>query len=546
MTIRPTHTEIKIVSHKSNHKLRLPAMYRLISNRSLLPKRAFTSTSFLKTDDLKHKLGKLGQAMLKGEVQKEEVATQNDLVQVQSKGDSALERCSQYFKEELEENYLKVIQMSEEDIRIQEHFSQGLQWGGHSPAHFFDRAAAYRSLPDTIDLLNTPRSEIERVYGVISDLDNDKSLFERAIKVASNKVPTPGNRGRQEKNFFESCKNLRRGESPQPQLTRELISRVLFPYDVVGFDRSILGFPLSGVKAISDDGRKFIAQELIEDHNTHAFRTDFPLKKEYVNIIDFDVMKDCVEPQYSKPDSIEEALKIIGKPIFIDDISQYNTLCPPKLPLVAVISTEIKLLERSLASEKEISKGTAKPRIEALEAENEKITLLSLSKDFSVVKSGEFILASKHQDSTIQEGPTYKYLIRTFDIVPFFGVNLVSRKQYHLFYRHLFKVFLTNCATLIDDLTQVKYKLSEDVKTFTRRLYGRIHNIIKNKILPVALKHRSVYSLDFEIIIHKTMRSGAFLRLYWNRKPIMRARKGSGLQTRRQSWKLKPLRIENT
>lgn len=518
-------------------------MYRAIFNQKLLPSRAFSSTGPLRKGDLKQKLAKLGLALLRGDVQKEEVTAQDDQAPEHPNTSSALEQCSQHFRDELEENYLTVIQMSEEDIKIQEHFNQGLQWGGHSPAHFFDRAAAYRSIPDTIDLLNTPQSEIERVYGVFSHLDNDRALFERAIKVANNKVPASGGRGRQEKNFFESCKNLRRGELPQPQLTRELISRTVFPYDVVGFDRSILGFPLSGVKAVSESGDRLVPQELIEDHSAHAFSTELPLKKEYVNIIDLDIMKDCIEPQYSKPESIEDALRVIGKPIFIENISDYDSIGPQRLPLVAVVTSEIKMLERSLASEKKSINGVSGIN-EKPDTESDKITLLSHSKDFSVIKTGEFILASKHQDATIQEGPTFKYLIRTFDMIPFFGVNLVSRKQYHLFYRHLFKVFLTNCAPHVDDLTQIRYKLPEDVKIFTRRLYGRIHNIIKNKILPIALKHRSVYSLNFAIILHKAVKSGPFLRLYWNKKPPKSSRKETGQLTRRESRKFKVLHIE--
>lgn len=507
------------------------------------PKRYLSCSRILLKDDIKNKLGKLGKALLKGDVKTSKPANQppNESSQ-EFKPLTPLEECSERFRDELEESYSSLIQMSEDDIAIQNNFSRGIQWGGHSPTHFLDRTAAYRSIPDKSDILDTPWDEIKRIYGTLNELDNDKALFERAIKLANNKVPMPRNRARQEKVFYDSCRDLRRGESGKPSLLMDQITKTVFPYNVVGFDKTISGFPLGGVKAVSARGEKLLPQEFVEDQSSQPFNTSISFKKEYVNIVDYEVMRNCIEPHYSRPRDLKKVLKAIGKPIFVNDISNYENLGPQQLPLVEVVHAEIKQLCRSLESENVKAKNSESKASNGNDLSMDIFSVLTRSDEFSLVKSGEYVLASKHQDATIQEGPTFKYLIKAFDLIPFFGMNLVTRKQYHLFYRHLFKIFMINSERQIDTLTLTRYKLPTEVKDFTRKLYGRIHNIIKNKIMPVALKHRCVYSLKFDIVLYKPMRTSAFLRFYWNKK-----QHNSGISkavaTRRQSLKFKILEI---
>lgn len=506
------------------------------------PKRHFSYSRILLKDDIKNKLGKLGKALLKGDVQASEPSfkkSQSETSHI-DKPLSPLEECSEKHKNELEENYLFLIQMSEDDIAIQDHFSRGIQWGGRPPKHFLDRTAAYRSIPDKMDLLSTPWSEIKKVYDVLDELDNDKALFERAIKIANNKVPIPRNRTKQEKVFYDSCRDLRRGQDSKP-LLMDQITKAAYPYNVIGFDRTIFGFPLAGAKAVSAKGEKLIPQELIEDQNSQPFNTSISPKKEYVNIVDYEVMKNCVEPHYYKPKDLRTVLKAIGKPIYVDDISNYENLGPQQLPLIETVHTEIRHLCRSLESESVDSKDSESEG-DGRDLEMDLFSVLTRSDKFSLIKSGQFVLASKHQDATIQEGPTFKYMIKAFDLIPFFGMNFVTRKQYHLFYRHLFKIFMINSERQVDTLTLTKYKLPPEVKDFTRKLYGRIHNIIKNKIMPVALKHRCVYSLKFDIVLYKPMRTSSFLRFYWNRKQH-HSGVSKPLATRRQSLKFKILEI---
>lgn len=512
-----------------------------------VPKRYLSYSKILLKDDMKNKFGKLGKALLKGDVKSSEGSLTKTATETTSndKPLTPLEECSEKYRVELEESYSSLIQMSEDDIAIQDNFNKGIQWGGHSPTHFLDRTAAYRSIPEKSDILTTPWAEFKRIYGVLDQLDNDKALFERALKLANNKVPLPRNRARQEKVFYDSCRDLRRGEPAKPSLLIDQITKTVYPYNVVGFDKTISGFPLSGMKAVTATGDKLLPQEFVEDQNSRPFDTVIPFKKEYVNIVDYEVMKNCIEPHYSKPRDLKKVLKAIGKPIFVDDISNYENLGPQLLPLVEAVHTEIKHLCRSLESENIDTQDTESKVSNDNDLGMDIFSVLTRSDEFSLIKSGEFVLASKHQDATIQEGPTFKYLIRAFDLIPFFGMNLVTRKQYHLFYRHLFKIFMINSERQIDTLTRTKYKLPTEVKDFTRKLYGRIHNKIKNKIMPVALKHRCVYSLKFDIVLYKPMKTSSFLRFYWNRK-----QHNSGVSkapaTRRQSLKFKILEISRS
>ena len=500
--------------------------------------RVFSSAQRILKKNIIRQSGRLGESLLKGEVLASDPQPQEPPEPLEP-SPSALQECAERHRADLEDNYATIVHMSEDDIRIQRNFARGLQWGGHTPRHFFDRAAAYRAVPAGADLLTTPWTELLRVYTTLELLDTDKELFERALKLANGRMTAGNDRARQEKKFFQSCRNLRRGVAPRAPSVADQILAVL-PYNVVGFDLTVLGFPLGGAKAVDADGKRLWPQDLIED--LRPFDTALSFRKEYVNIVDLDVVKNCVEPQYAPAERVKDALSVIGRPVFVENVADYTSIGPQLLQLVDVICAEIKHLQRSLVADQNAKRPPADERSAAdvsTGPELDLVSLLSRATEFPVIKTGTHILASRHEDATVQNGPQFHYFIRWFDMVPFFGMNLVTRKQHHLFYRHIFKMFLVNCEPQIELLTRLKYKLPTGVRTFLRRLYGRIHTAIKNKVLPVALQHRCVYLLRFDAVVHQPMRGSGFLRLYWIKKP-----RGRSWGHRRQSQKLLIFHVE--
>ncbi|WPK23025.1 hypothetical protein PUMCH_000249 [Australozyma saopauloensis] len=502
------------------------------------PKRLFRSTVSLHRSSYKKQLARLGEALQRGGIlkQKPNLNPESDpkLDEEETEPNSALARCSLKYKSELGESYSAIVQMSREDIDLQANLTKGSQWGSVLPLHFKDRTAAYRSIPHSFDVLTTPWGEIKRIYKTFDELDHDNTFFHKAL--VQNKAPPSRNRVREQNDFYQRCKQLRRDEQPRSLLTGEQITKALYPYNVMGFDRSAMGFPLRATQAVYENGKPIYPKEFIEDLSESREGPTVYLNKKYVGQVDVEVLKNTINPDYSRPNPTREALLSFGKPIFVADATQYSALAASR-QLEDTIEIQIKGLLNYLDS-----LGTEKTMGEILSSEwNEIFKNLSTGKlgqtlgdtnitefdknsfnDFHkdiFLKSGEYFLASKHEELSYSDGPVYKHYMSRFALVPFFGINLVTRRQYHLLYRHLFKIFLVNCEPLIQILIQGRYKLAEDLNLFTRRLYGWIHNVIIRKIMPVALKHRRPLAAGYNLLIYKPLKTSSFSRLYWIRKP---------------------------
>lgn len=159
--------------------------------------------------------------------------------------------------DELEDSYETIAFMTKDDVLIQENLDDGGQFGSFPSQHFLDRKALLRSLPDEVDLLDTPWEEIERIYSTLNRLDEDKAVHAKYMKrfgIEENDLLTKLRLG---KNLDDMCKAGRRGEKYDVPKGLERVFKRLYPYNVVGFDRSLLGVPLrNGKHSLKSDNEE--------------------------------------------------------------------------------------------------------------------------------------------------------------------------------------------------------------------------------------------------------------------------------------------------
>lgn len=408
----------------------------------------------------------------------------------------------------LEDNFETVAFMTKDDVAIQESFDQGSQFGSFPSLHFLDRKALIRSLPDEIDTSAMLAAEVDRIYELLRMLDEDRAVHQKYVKkfgIDPNDLITRLRMGR---NLDDMCKAGRRGERYEMPKGLERVFRKLYQYNVVGFDRSLVGVPLRGGrhgKMGSKDVPGAFPVEMIQD--MRPFDTKVPVHKVDVNFLDDDQLKESILPYDLKPLPPEDLLRDVGKPLFIDTIDNYRKVEHGSLEVPTRVEKETLSLKDLLYLE--IARKMIPTGVDVINFNMPKM------------KTNEYLIASRDHDATPTLGPTTSYRFKHFDLIPIYGMVLGTIKHYNNLYKHLFKVMLINLDEHVDVLTRIKYSLAEESEAFMRKLYGKIHRIISNKLMPLALKHRMKIPLRYDAVLHKRILSLNFLRIYWIRKPNM-------------------------
>lgn len=410
--------------------------------------------------------------------------------------------------DELEDTFETVAFMTKDDVAIQENFDQGNQFGSFASDHFLDRKALIRSLPDELDILNTPWEEIDRIYKLLKTLDEDRSVHLRYVRkfgIDPNDLIT---RLRMGNNLEDMCKAGRRGERYEMPKGLERVFRRLYQYNVVGFDRSIVGVPMRSSrhgKWADLDAPGSFPVEMISD--MRPFDTKVPVHKVDVNFLDDDQLKESILPYDPKPLPPEDLLRDVGKPIFIDNIDNYRKVGHHLAAFLDKIEKETLSLKDLLYLE--VARKMIPTGVDVLNVNAPKM------------RTSEYVIASKDHDATTNSGPTTSYRFKNFDLIPIDGMVLATTKHHNHLYQHLFKVILINLDDHIDVLTRIKYTLADEAQAFMRKLYGKIHRMISMKLIPMALEHRLKVPPKYHAVLHKHMVSLNFLRLCWIRKPFV-------------------------
>lgn len=502
--------------------------------------RHFSRSALALKNDNKNELKKLGSFLHKGKVGKgnggnlenPRTSADLDLDPAPEQGrELALDLVVKENIDELEDNFETVAYMTKDDVAIQENFDQGNQFGSFPSEHFLDRSALIRSLPDEIDIFETPWEEIDRVYLLLRKLDEDRSLHQKYIQkfgIDPNDLITKLRMG---SNLNDMCKAGRRGDRYEMPKGLERLFKRLYQYNVVGFDRSILGVPIRGGRH-GDKGNKngsgSFPVEMISD--MRPFDTKVPVHKVDVNFFSDDQLKESILPYDSKPLPPEDLLRDVGKPLFFDTIDNYRKVEHPSLEFLTRVEKETLSLKDLLYLE--IARKMIPTGVEAINS------------NMSKMKTNEYVIASKDHDATPTSGPTKSYRFKNFDLIPIYGIVLGTVRHYNNLYKHLFKVILINLDEHIDVLTRIKYSLAEQSQAFMGKLYDKIHRIISTKLMPMAVGHRLKVPRKYHAVLHKHILSLNFLRICWIKKPktgLRLGRKDFSRNVRRETLRLNVL-----
>lgn len=508
------------------HRSYLTSMLRLFLKRQNIA-RNFVSSAPSRKGNNKNDLKRLGGLLHNGKVGDDSVSTtrKSTDLELDTKpeptpaipAELALDIAVKKNINELEDNFETVAFMTKDDVAIQENFDQGNQFGSFSSEHFLDRKALIRSLPDEIDIVNTPWEEIDRIYNLLKKLDEDRSVHLRYVRrfgIDPNDLIT---RLRMGNNLEDMCRAGRRGERYEMPKGLERVFKRLYEYNVVGFDRSIVGVPLrssNNGKGNQNNVSRSFPVEMISD--MRPFDTKVPVHKADVNFLDDDQLKESILPYDPKPLPPEDLLRDVGKPIFIDNIDNYRKIGHHLAEFLNKIEKETLSLKDLLYLE--IARKMIPTGVDVVNVNAPKM------------KTSEYVIASKDHDATTTSGPTTSYRFKNFDLIPIDGMVLATTKHHNNLYKHLFKVILINLDEHIDVLTRIKYTLPDEARAFTRKLYGKIHRILFTKLMPLALEHRLKVPPKYHAVLHKHMLSLNFLRLCWIRKPF------TGLRLERKNF----------
>lgn len=492
------------------------------------PLRQFSTSLPRLKDEYKKQLKALGSVLQQGKVGEERAPTQLELEP--QRGNQSLDAVVKENIDDLEDSFEKVAFMTKDDIAIQENLDGGRQFGSFSSDHFFDRRELIRSLPDEVDMTETPWDEIERVYQLLERLDRDAAVHAKYLKkfgIDDNDLVTKLRMGH---NLRDMCSAGRRGEKYEISKGLERVFKKLYAYNVVGFDRSLVGVPLRGGKhsikpakvGAENEGTSKVPPELIRD--MRPFDTKVLVRKVDVNFLDEDLLKESISPFDAKPLPAEELLREVGKPIFFSSIDNYRKVDHPSVEVLDKIEKEALQLKDALYLEmaRKMVPGGAE-----------------IGFNSPKMKSNEYVIAAKNHDATTASGPTISYQFRQFDLVPIYGLVLATVKHYNGLYRHLFRMMMINVEDHVDVLTRIKYQLAHEADAFLRKLYGKIHRVVADRLMPVALQHRLRVPKQYHAILHKYNLEGNFLRICWVRKPGvgLRAERTNHARTVRRSAK---------
>lgn len=455
--------------------------------------RHFSQSHTLLKDSKRNALRSLGNSLLKGEVKNQ----------------------AQEATSEIQQIYESISHMTSEDVQIQHNLDQGAQFQTFDSDHYLDRKRLIREIPDEIDIFTASDEEIKRTYDNLDQLDKDKSVQFKYYKRYLKRYDDPVSHLIQLFNGIDSkFKMLRRREIDNLSLSpgsfyykENLLSN---PYNVVGFDRSISGFPLRSGKNKLDSS---YPQEFIED--LQMYRKKIPVQKRDLDFIEPEEAPYNVDPsrltRHNKSemdsilDDINHEMTATRNTFSIRSIRDYQPI-PIRNSLQASIEREILEMKLQLQKEIEATMTTKGSR------------LLMFNQDEIRTNFYKFCEAKSFKPASGSSLIIVNYNIRELSILPPFYFTMNSRKQQRGVHRHLMKLFMINLEDQIDTLMRIKYQNDSDISKFMKKLANNIRKVISTKLSEVFEKK----VLDVDAVVYKPLLDKPFKRILWSNNEARR------------------------
>ncbi|CAH6719162.1 hypothetical protein CLIB1444_02S02322 [[Candida] jaroonii] len=396
----------------------------------------------------------------------------------------------------LKDYYDSIAYMTADDLMIQQNLDQGKQFNSFDSEHYLDRKTLTKNIPNEIDIFETPYPEIEKIYKDLNKLDTDKTVQLKYYKRYLDNYSDPVNLLLQEFNRIdEKFKLLRRDEidnlnlNPNSYFYHENLFNL--SYNVLGFDRSISGFPLRMGKHKLTDVTYPV--EFIQD--LQMCQKKIKLHKKDLDFVEYNENSLSINPNnLNNPqisdnqgsmnkviDMIYNELDVPKNFLIVDDVHDYNCVKFKFLnKFNSILETEINTLKASLQKEIEF----------ILSSNNESKNLLLFNhQSFKTnqYKLCDFVKENKPNNDPIDELSgkpqvvLLSYNIQEFNLIPYtYLINRTRRSRKRLF-NHIFKLFLINLKDQIETLLRIKY--SKKKSTFINNLNLKITNITQFKLM---------------------------------------------------------------
>lgn len=422
--------------------------------------------------------------------------------------------------------YDTISHMTTNDLTIQKNFDDGRQFFSYDSQHYLDRKAIIRGLPEEIDILNPSHMErLDDIYLDLDRLDRDKSVQLKHLRSNKKYDDQVTNLIQEFNGISKKFRLLRRNELDMFHLGKDFrlfnanISNL--PYNVVGFDKSISGFPLRPTLQ-----EAHFPQEFVED--LQMFKTVIPIHKRDLDIVENDESVCNVDPrkvQWFKDQQAKMAstkgeaadkMSLMYDSIFespkntvsIDSIDAYNSLTLNK-DIVIRIENEILLMRKSLQNEIETCIKTP-------------VSSNILLYRNQSIQSNQFRLCetSSKTSPESQSLIIVNYHLKEFNLIPNYAHILNSVRQRKNLRNHIYKLFLLNIEEEIETLIRIKYFKSYDMNKFMKKLVKNIGHVIKFKLTKLfkplqTLADAAAEKHDALVFNPYADKARNFKRIYW-------------------------------
>lgn len=488
--------------------LRPYRLKKILAPRLRLAFQNFTTTTTLSKDEKSKQLLKtLGMNLQKGKIQKEDTP----VVNVSNANNDQKNIMNQY--------YDTISHMTSEDLHIQLNLDEGRQLFLYPSDHFLNRKQILRSLPNEIDIFDK-NIDLDDIYYKLSQLDKDETVHMKYFKRYLVNYYDPIVLLLQKFNGIDKkFKLLRRKEIDNLSLSvgSYLYHENLFnlPYNVVGFDRSITGLPLTKNQS------KLYPQEFIED--LQMFRKKIPVHKRDLDFIEFDEMSKNIDPSNLNKNSLKSFINELNllvpeNSILIDSVDNYQTI-DLNQNIVFKLEQEILNFKKSLQTEIEylMQKNGVMKSILLFSSSDLKFNNWKLYEKFTNNHDNLFII---------------NYRIKHFNPIPNYALILRLVHQKPLLKKYLLKLFIINLQDQIELLIKLKYYRQRDSEKFMKKTINSINNIIKFKL--VNLFKPILIPGNYDALIYCPYKNSPFKRIYWLRNITINKKRKSAIRIK---WK---------
>lgn len=417
---------------------------------------------------------------------------------------------------QLNEAYDRVSRMLGNDIKWQNAFDEGKAFGTFPSKHFLDRGELLQSIPNTLNIFDPKdMARVEEVYSKLKELDEDKSVHFKYYKQLLKNYHDDIQLLIQEFNgISKKFKLFRRGELPNVNLHKNAFvgdfNLTNVPYNVIGFDRSLIGMPLRRFESSQNMNEPVasLPQEFIEDLPTFGdtisvqkFDADILESDKYVRNLDPRNMNALLSRSQHpsshdiSPEQVIEQLPGNPVPVKIDSVDNYDVSSNDVFQVRAT-QLELESLRGALLDQLKSNSGT--------------YFHLFMYSRVNKFKSSNYVLYDGSNNSATVG-------IRSFPLLPIYSRFIYSIRLRHRLKQHLFKIFLINLEDEIEVLLKNKYR--NDVRKeqrFLADIVGMIDACLED-LFRVFRVGKGVYQ-GYDAVIYSPYINDSqirFKRIYW-------------------------------